>query len=41
MGKGEKRDMYHQSKPTETDNDKYTFHCFGLKLSFVRKAYKM
>ena len=28
------------SKPTETDNDKYAFRCFLLKLGFIGKEYK-
>lgn len=28
------------SKPTETDNDKYAFRCFLLRLGFIRKEYK-
>ena len=28
------------SKPTETDNDKYTFRCFLLRLGFIGKEYK-
>ena len=28
------------SKPTETDNDKYAFRCFLLRLSFIGKEYK-
>ncbi len=28
------------SKPTETDNDKYAFHCFLLRLGFIGKEYK-
>lgn len=29
------------SKPTETDNDKYAFRCFLLRLGFIGKEYKM
>ena len=29
------------SKPTETDNDKYAFRCFMLRLGFVGKEYKI
>ena len=29
------------SKPTETDNDKYAFRCFLLRLGFIRKEYKI
>ena len=28
------------SKPTETDNDKYAFRCFLLRLGFIGKEYK-
>ena len=28
------------SKPTETDNDKYVFRCFLLRLGFIGKEYK-
>ena len=28
------------SKPTETDNDKYDFRCFLLRLGFIGKEYK-
>lgn len=28
------------AKPTETDNDKYAFHCFLLRLSFIGKEHK-
>lgn len=28
------------SKPTETDNDKYTFRCFLLRIGFIGKEYK-
>ena len=28
------------SKPTETDNDKYSFRCFLLRLGFIGKEYK-
>lgn len=28
------------SKPTETDNDKYAFRCFLLRLGFIGKGYK-
>ena len=28
------------SKPTETDNDKYAFRCFLLRLPFIGKEYK-
>ena len=28
------------SKPTETDNDKYTFRCFLLRLGFIGNEYK-
>lgn len=28
------------SKPTETDNDKYAFHCFLLRIGFIGKEYK-
>ena len=28
------------SKPTETDNDKYAFRCFLLRLGFIGKDYK-
>jgi hypothetical protein len=28
------------SKPTETDNDKYAFRCFLLRLDFIGKEYK-
>ena len=28
------------SKPTETDNDKYAFRCFLLRLRFIGKEYK-
>ena len=28
------------SKPTETDNDKYAFRCFLLRLGFIEKEYK-
>lgn len=28
------------SKPTETDNDKYAFSCFLLRLGFIGKEYK-
>ena len=28
------------SKPTETDNDKYAFRCFLLRLGFIGKKYK-
>ena len=28
------------SKPTETDNDKYAFRCFLLRLGFIWKEYK-
>ena len=27
------------SKPTETDNDKYAFRCFLLRLGFIGKEY--
>ena len=27
-------------KPTETDNDKYVFRCFLLRLGFIGKEYK-
>ena len=29
------------SKPTETDNDKYAFRCFLLRLDFIGKEYKV
>ncbi len=29
------------SKPTETDNDKYAFRCFLLRLGFIGKEYKI
>ena len=29
------------SKPTETDNDKYDFRCFLLRLGFIGKEYKI
>ena len=29
------------SKPIETDNDKYAFRCFLLRLGFIGKEYKM
>ena len=29
------------SKPTETDNDKYAFRCFLLRLDFIGKEYKI
>ena len=28
------------SKPTKTDNDKYAFRCFLLRLGFIGKEYK-
>jgi hypothetical protein len=28
------------SKPTETDNDKYAFRCFLLRIGFIGKEYK-
>ena len=28
------------SKPTETDNDKYAFRCFLIRLGFIGKEYK-
>ena len=28
------------SKPTETDNDKYAFRCFLLRLGFIGEIYK-
>lgn len=28
------------SKPTETDNDKYAFRCFLLRLGFIGNEYK-
>ena len=28
------------SKPTDTDNDKYAFRCFLLRLGFIGKEYK-
>ena len=28
------------SKPTKTDNDKYAFRCFPLRLGFIGKEYK-
>lgn len=28
------------SKPIETDNDKYAFCCFLLRLGFIGKGYK-
>ena len=28
------------SKPAETDNDKYAFRCFMLRLGFIGKEYK-
>lgn len=37
MAKGAKRVS---SKPTETDNDKYAFRCFLLRLGFIGKEYK-
>ena len=29
------------SKSTETDNDKYTFRCFLLRLGFIGKEYRL
>lgn len=37
MARGAKRVS---SKPTETDNDKYAFRCFLLRLGFIGKEYK-
>ena len=34
------RDAKRVSKPTETDNDKYAFRCFLLRLGFIGKEYK-
>lgn len=36
MARGAKRAS---SKPTETDNDKYAFRCFLLRLGFIGKEY--